>query len=327
VALPRRNFYGELSYTATVPDSTPAGGAPAEPDRLSIGAVVAAVGDELPDVTPSSLRFLERQGLLVPRRSPGGHRLYTPADVARLRRIKRWQREHLPLAEIRERLAALDRLPAPGRLAEAFLDQGLAGRGAEARRTLVQAHDAGLPLVRLFEEVLRPALEELGERWAAGRLSVGQEHEVSALARDVVAELTAGLPEPPLPLGVAVAACPPGERHDLGLRMAAAVWAARGYRVHFLGADLPAESILEAVLRRGAGVLLLSAATEATYAALEAAVRAVATLPAGARPGVVAGGQAVRGHQDALRALGAEPWLGLDGDQPAGPPAAPSPAA
>jgi DNA-binding transcriptional MerR regulator/methylmalonyl-CoA mutase cobalamin-binding subunit len=274
---------------------------------VPIGAMVAAVAPEYPDVTVSSLRFLERQGLLVPRRTAGGHRLYAPEHVARLRRIKRWQRERLSLAEIRERLAALDRLPAPVRLGEAFLEHALAGRAGAARRTLLEAAESGLSLERLFEEALCPALRELGDRWAAGRLSVGQEHEVSALARDVVGELARRLPEPEAPRGVVVAACPPGERHDLGLRMAAALWAARGYRVHFLGADVPVESVLEAVLRRGAGVLLLSAAAEATYPALEAAVRTAAALPAGARPRIVAGGQAVAAHEDALRALGAEP--------------------
>ena len=124
----------------------------------------------------------------------------------------------------------------------------------------------------------------LGDRWAAGRLSVGQEHEVSAIARDVVGEVAARLPEPGHARGVVVAACPAGERHDLGLRMAAVLWTAQGYRVHFLGADVPVESILDAVLRRGAGVLLLSAATDGAYPALQTAVQTVGALPDGRAP-------------------------------------------
>jgi methanogenic corrinoid protein MtbC1 len=282
---------------------------------LPIGGVVAALAPEFPDVTPSSLRFLEREGLLVPQRTPGGHRLYGPEHLERLRRIKGWQRARLSLAEIRERLAALDLLPASDHLADAFLEHALAGQAAAARRTVLDAVDAGLPLGRLFEEVLRPALRRLGDRWAAGQLSVGQEHEVSAIARDVVGEVAARLPEPPRSRGVVVAACPAGERHDLGLRMAAALWSAQGYRVHFLGADVPAESILDAVLRRRAGVLLLSAATESAYPALQAAVQTVGALPPGVRPRIVVGGQAVAAHEDALRALGAEPWSG-DGSYP-----------
>ena len=289
---------------------------------LPIGAVVAALAPDFPDVTPSSLRFLEREGLLVPRRTPGGHRLYGPEHLERLRRIKHWQRARLSLAEIRERLLALDRLPATDLLAVSFLDQALAGRAAEARRTVLEAVDAGLPLERLFEEVLRPALHRLGDRWEAGQLSVGQEHEVSAIARDVVGEVAARLPEPRHARGVVVAACPAGERHDLGLRMTAALWAAGGYRVHFLGADVPVESILDAVLRRGAGVLLLSAATEGAYPALQSAVQTVCALPAGVRPRLIVGGQAVAAHEEALRAMGAEP--GASAGQDLGAAAAPA---
>ena len=287
----------------------------ATPEPLrSIGEVVSLLAPEYPDVTPSSLRFLEREGLVVPRRTPGGHRLYGEADVARLRRVKRWQRERLSLAEIRQRLNAADLLPPPQELARAFLEQALAGRSQAARRTLVGAHEAGMPLERLFQDVLRPALYALGDRWAAGQLSVGQEHEVSALARDVVGELSrVSLPEAGASQGGpgVVAACVPGETHDLGLRMAAGVWAHHGYRVHYLGADVPLEAILDAVRSRRASVLLLSCALERHLPALETVLRAVAALPEGERPRVIAGGQAVSARQETVRSLGAEPGLDL----------------
>jgi DNA-binding transcriptional MerR regulator/methylmalonyl-CoA mutase cobalamin-binding subunit len=292
--------------------SPPSTAAP-EPLR-SIGEVVALLAPEYPDVTPSSLRFLEREGLVVPRRTPGGHRLYGENDVARLRRVKRWQRERLSLAEIRQRLTAADLLPPPQELAQAFLEEALAGRSQTARRTLVEAYEAGMPLERLFQDVLRPALYALGDRWAAGQLSVGQEHEVSALARDVVGELSrVSLSESGASQGGpgVVAACVPGETHDLGLRMAAGVWADHGYRVHYLGADVPLEAILDAVRSRRASVLLLSCALERHLPALESVLRAVAGLPAGERPRVIAGGQAVGAHREAVRALGAEPVLDL----------------
>ena len=111
------------------PAPAPAEDRPGRP-LLSIGEVVGALAPEYPEVTPSSLRFLEREGLVVPQRTPGGHRLYRPADVGRLRRVKQWQRERLSLAEIRARLAAHDRLPAPEQLAATFLEHALAGRPA-----------------------------------------------------------------------------------------------------------------------------------------------------------------------------------------------------
>ena len=74
---------------------------------LTIGAVCARLRDEFPDISISKIRYLEDQKLLAPRRTPGGYRLYTPADVARLRTILRLQRdEFLPLRVIRQELAA-----------------------------------------------------------------------------------------------------------------------------------------------------------------------------------------------------------------------------
>ena len=74
---------------------------------MTIGAVCKALAQEFPDISISKIRYLEDQKLLTPRRTPGGYRLYSPSDVARLRTILRLQRdEFLPLRVIRQELAA-----------------------------------------------------------------------------------------------------------------------------------------------------------------------------------------------------------------------------
>jgi DNA-binding transcriptional MerR regulator len=86
---------------------------------LTIGAVCKALAQEFPDISISKIRYLEDQKLLMPRRTPGGYRLYTQGDLARLRTILRMQRdEFLPLRVIRQELAsgrAADAAPVPGR--------------------------------------------------------------------------------------------------------------------------------------------------------------------------------------------------------------------
>jgi DNA-binding transcriptional MerR regulator len=86
---------------------------------LTIGAVCKALAQEFPDISISKIRYLEDQKLLTPRRTPGGYRLYTQGDVARLRTILRMQRdEFLPLRVIRQELAAgrsEGATPTPGR--------------------------------------------------------------------------------------------------------------------------------------------------------------------------------------------------------------------
>jgi DNA-binding transcriptional MerR regulator len=79
-------------------------------DGLSIGAVLAQLRPDFPDVTISKIRFLESEGLIQPARTASGYRQFTPADVARLRFVLAAQRDHyLPLKVIKEQLDEADR--------------------------------------------------------------------------------------------------------------------------------------------------------------------------------------------------------------------------
>ena len=82
--------------------------APAAKSRqLTIGTVCGMLKDEFPDISISKIRYLEDQGLLAPRRTQGGYRLFSEEDVERLETILRLQRdEFLPLRVIRQELAS-----------------------------------------------------------------------------------------------------------------------------------------------------------------------------------------------------------------------------
>ena len=74
---------------------------------LTIGTVCGMLKQEFPDISISKIRYLEDQGLLAPRRTQGGYRLFTDDDVERLETILRLQRdEFLPLRVIRQELAS-----------------------------------------------------------------------------------------------------------------------------------------------------------------------------------------------------------------------------
>jgi methanogenic corrinoid protein MtbC1 len=279
---------------------------------VPIGHVVIELQRTHPDVSHSSLRFLEREGLVVPTRTPGGHRLYSPHDLDRIRQIKAWQAQRLSLDDVRQRLAALRGLGSPSAVSDRFLTAALAGDLVAAARVIRDADDVGMPLAELYGNVLRPALYEVGARWEGGTLPVGQEKEISELVRDLVAELSRRHADPDPHGPTVVAACVAGERHELGLRMVAGLLRARGWRVHYLGADVDPTFLLEAVQLRHPEVVLLSATSEARMPDIEAAIDAVRT--AGVAPVVVGGGQAVGAHADTLRDWGAVPAIddGLD---------------
>ena len=115
-------------------------GAPSNRKALTIGAVAKILSREFEDISISKIRYLEDQKLLSPRRTPGGYRLYSQADVERLRTILRMQRdEFLPLRVIRQELAAGAREERGGaaslrRAASVEAGKGVAAHARGARR-------------------------------------------------------------------------------------------------------------------------------------------------------------------------------------------------
>jgi DNA-binding transcriptional MerR regulator len=96
---------------------------------LTIGAVCRRLREEFPDISISKIRYLEDQGLLMPRRTQGGYRLFAEEDVERLETILRLQRdEFLPLRVIRQELSSgmhRERAPRAGlRAPETEVDLG-----------------------------------------------------------------------------------------------------------------------------------------------------------------------------------------------------------
>lgn len=277
-----------------------------EPDSLvPIGTVVAQLQRDYPDVTHSSLRFLEREGLIAPTRTPGGHRLFSRADVERVRQIKDWQAQRLSLTQIHERLRQQENIGSTGDLATRFLELALAGDLSASRTVVLDAADLGLPINTIFEEVLRPALVELGDRWASKEVSVAQEKEVSETARELVAELSirfAAQVDDRLPS--VVAACVSGEEHELGLRMLCGILRARGVNVHYLGADVDPQFLIEAVRLRDPDIVLLSATLDRHLQTLRDAIATV--RQEGFRGRIIVGGQAARAHADRIRDWGVD---------------------
>jgi DNA-binding transcriptional MerR regulator len=117
-----------------LPDQAEDGAAPKGQKAVTIGAVCKALHQEFPEISISKIRYLEDQKLITPRRTQGGYRLYTQADIQRLRTILRLQRdEFLPLRVIRQELAG-------GRTER---DVATPGEPHSLRRASVTARDPG----------------------------------------------------------------------------------------------------------------------------------------------------------------------------------------
>jgi len=228
-------------------------------------------------LTPATLRAWERRyELFKPQRSPGGHRLYSEDQINLLKWLVARQKEGLSIShavDLWRSQASQSPMkkqipPAPQTvttLGEGMLDQlcqnwreaCLAFNEPAAELATAKALAIATPEV-VCTQVLQKGLAELGEGWYAGTVSVQQEHFASALVARHLNTLFAVAPMPTRPDRL-LAACPPGEDHDLALLMLAFIMRWRGWEVIYLGADIPLDQ-LDATLRATSPQLVLSVA-------------------------------------------------------------------
>jgi methanogenic corrinoid protein MtbC1 len=276
---------------------------PVPPNLLSIGALSRATG-----VPADTLRTWERRyGFPAPERTESGHRRYSLPTLERLRLVVRaLERGHRPgsvLAAAPEHLLSLLEVepavsvsgraepmslsaPPVSPAIEAWLGHVERYEGRALDRELRTAY-AELGGHSFLEERVGPFIVAIGERWAAGAISVAHEHFASERIRELLAELWRPLSDSAT--GAAyVCAAPPGELHVLGLHMVALTVALSNGRVVFLGANTPVKEVAAAVEAHSAQAVILSASASCIgpdlkghLAELRAAVRSAVPIVAG----------------------------------------------
>ncbi|MEJ2502420.1 MAG: MerR family transcriptional regulator [Gemmatimonadota bacterium] len=261
--------------------------------RHPMGVVVQRTG-----LTSHVLRAWERRyGVVEPGRTDGGQRLYSDADVVRLRLLNRatvggrsiGTVAPMTLDELVELVgedAPEEVRPRPDR--EAYLQRSLEAAdrldGQSLRDELMRAV-VKLSAPVFVTEIVGPLLHRVGDLWEAGELRPAQEHVVSTAVRQVLDWLLDRFEAPPgAPL--LVAGTPSGEMHEFGAMLAAVVAADSGWRVLYLGPSLPAEEIALAAERAGASVVAVSV-VDGEDAEVDRAGEELRRLRDGLPPGVI----------------------------------------
>ncbi len=262
-----------------------------EPEALiRIGEISRRTG-----VRPDSIRAWERRyGLLDPLRSSGGYRLYSATDEAVLQRMRELTGQGLAAAEAAEIARTTGGKGTPSSPGHGALDPSV--QASRLRRAL-EAFDepgadaildeslAGLSLDRFVEGVVLVAMAEIGTRWESGAVTVAQEHFASALVRGRLLGLARGWGAGSGPL--AVLACIPGELHDLGLISFGLCLRERGWRILYLGADTPPETLEETIASTRPDWVMLAASRGYRLGEATASLRPLAEM---ARVGIGGGG-------------------------------------
>jgi DNA-binding transcriptional MerR regulator len=236
------------------------------------------------------LRVWERRyGLLSPRRSAGGFRLYSSRDEDTVRAMLAQIDRGFPPAQaaklaLTQPTSTVPQQPvAPGAdgvltLARADLYAALTGfRGSRAHQ-LIDELFAGFTVDAALSEVILPCLADLGDGWERGAVTIAQEHFASNLLRERLLGLARPWDRGSGPR--AILACPPNERHDISLICFGIVLGRSGWRITFLGADTPIGTVAEAADDLEPNLVVLASILDGRLTAVTPAIRELAaTLP------------------------------------------------
>src|SRR5271157_100148 len=244
--------------------------------RLRIGEFSRRVG-----VSPELLRAWEtRYGLLRPDRTAGGLRLFSEEDERRV---------HLMRKHIAAGLSASEAARLAGSREESATHEGSASF-AEIQTALAHGIDEldepmvqsaldqlfrAFALTYALSEVILPFLHQLGERWAAAEATIAHEHFATNVLGGRLRALSRGWGNGVGPR--AVLACPPGERHELGLLCFGLALREHGWRITYLGAETPLREITDALGELVPSVVVLSAVSQRRFRDASEEITALAT--------------------------------------------------
>ena len=229
-------------------------------------------------LTPHAIRVWEkRYRAISPARTATNRRLYSDDDLRRLLLLSKATRAGHSIGRIArlptERLAALvhaeeaeypqwkEAEPAPrAGDSNTHVEDALAAlhsMNAAALESVLTKAAVSLSIPALLDQVIVPFMVRLGDLWREGQLRVAHEHLAEGIVRTILGDLLrAGGAIDSAP--EIVVATPAGQHHEIGALMAAVTAASEGWRVMYLGADLPAEEIAGSVAESHARAVALS---------------------------------------------------------------------
>jgi DNA-binding transcriptional MerR regulator len=227
-------------------------------NTYSVGAVSKLTG-----LSPDVLRAWERRyNVVEPLRTEGGTRRYRASDLERLRLVKSVVDAGYRIGDVAQLSAAeLEARTTPLRdphqpPLDAVLDALSRLDGPEAER-LIGAQLAALGPTAFAQDFALPLLQTLGDAWQTQQVCIASEHLGSSLLRSQLGSAmrpSSAINGAP----VVVFATPPGERHEIGLLIAALTALSAGASPLYLGIDLPVSELVNSVTMSGARALAIS---------------------------------------------------------------------
>lgn len=221
----------------------------------------------LTGVNAVTLRAWERRyGLIRPKRTPKGHRLYTEQDLERIRQVLQLLEQGIAISQAGQLLDQPARPQARGGevsqpdVWEQYQNRMLNALEQFDEAALDSAYNDALslyPVELVNTRLIAPLLRLLGQRWKTTPGGVAEEHFFSVYLRNKLGARIHHL-NARRKGHLLLIACLPGEQHEVGMLMFALAAVSHGYQVLVLGANLPLDQIPVVLQRRRCDAVVLS---------------------------------------------------------------------
>ena len=195
-------------------------------------------------------------------------------------------------------------------LAGQYLRALLVGKRDVANRLILDAVQQGTDVRELYLHVFQRTQYEIGRLWQVNQISVAQEHYCSAATQLIMSQLYPYVFGKEKTRGTLVAACVSGDLHEIGVRMVSDFFEMDGWNTHYLGANVPAASVVQTLIEQKANVLAISATISYHVAAVEVLIAAVRRSPECSGVKILVGGFPFKVEPDLWRKIGADGFAG-----------------
>ncbi|HXG84517.1 MAG TPA: B12-binding domain-containing protein [Pyrinomonadaceae bacterium] len=210
-------------------------------------------------VSDATVKRWQEAGLLQSERTSGNHRRFRPEEVARFQRA-----QGLGLKRCRgdeSVLAASTRKRGGKTFSSSTLFQSLtAGCEEAAANVLISAYLEEKSLAEIFDDLICPAMRQIGELWAGGQISITQEHLATRVAHNAIYKLRQTLSVSKNVEKTAMCCALEGDFHELPTHLAQMTIENEGWETINFGANTPLYALTEEILRRKPDLVCISGA-------------------------------------------------------------------
>jgi len=199
-------------------------------------------------------------------------------------------------------------------VAQSCLELLITGDREKAWAVIAQAVTSGVPVRDIYLQVFQPVLRETGRLWQIGEAGIAQEHYVTSSILLFISRLHDQIHSAAAKTGrrgkTLVAGCVSDELHDVGIRIVADFFEMDGWDTYYIGGNIPAQSLLEAVRNRNADVVALSSTMAFHLPVVHYLVRSLRADPTTKDVKIIVGGYPFNIVPDLWKQVGADAFAG-----------------